>query len=423
MKLHPLQIRIILWIIVILFICSCSERGRNNPLDPHNSLTQGKPTGLTVIAMERRVLISWEPLIFKNLQGVHIYRRKSGESAFTQIYSTRGTSYVDSLIHYGARYEYFITALAGDVESAPSDTVDCLPGPTFTWIADYQSGYVYCLTHDLRNVISSYGMLYYPRQVACSPKERAAWVSIRYEEKLFKIDHLGQLLATVPNMDHVVDIAVDTTTQNVWIAQTSPGRLIRLDSKGVLGASNVSLQNPVALAVQPGTANCWLLDGDERILKCFNQYGNRIFFPDAVFHNPLDLAVSSHNQKIWIADSSAIVQYDLAEMSKKLQVQPFFNVALLAYNEYERCLWAIDLESDGKPAKLLKMNDEGQILFSLAEFDYPYALTVNEFDGSCLVGDSGRYHYGVYRVSSDGVTIEKIGQFYSPLSIAVEYHK
>ncbi|MBN2357197.1 hypothetical protein JXO59_13865 [candidate division KSB1 bacterium] len=400
----------------------CSERDRSNPLDPRNPETHGRPTGLAAFSMEKRVQLRWDPINFKDLEAIHIYRRAGEDSTYDHIADTLGTTYTDQSVEYGLRYEYYITAQAGGYETGPSNVAHSTPGPTYTWVSDYQAGSVICLTHDLEAEVTRYGLLYYPQTLGVSPAERAVWVSVRYEEQVFKINQSGQMIAAVPNMDNVTDLAVNTNTRDVWIAQDDPGRLTRVDSYGAIRASTVTEGTPVALVVPNASTLCWMVDGEDRLLKAYNTAGQRFFVAETPLQNPMDIVYASHSRTLWVADSSSIVQFDLSGARTGLVVGSFYYVSMLAYDNTHRCLWAVDLEQWGVPAKLIKLDENGTRLFTLEVFSYPVALAANEYDGSCLVGDSGYDHYGLFRVASDGTAVDQIGQFYLPISIAIEYH-
>ncbi len=422
MKLKIFQLRIIIGMIVGIIFLACSDRERSNPLDPRNPNTQGRPTGLTAYAMERKVYLRWDAIAFKDLQAINIYRKTNDDSIFTRIGQTLTSSYVDDAVQYGIRYEYYVTAQVDGYESAPSNTVHCTPGPTFTWVSDYQAGSVVCLTHDLQTEIMRFGALYYPQVIDVSSKERSVWVAVRYEKQVLKINRFGEITAARPNMESVVDICVDTTMLDVWIAQKNPGRLTRLDSYGALGATTPLLEEPRAIVSPNNSGICWVLDGGDGTLKAFDLAGRRLTVTERLFTRPMDLVYVPHTRTFWVADSSAIIQCDHRGAPTGLKVEPFYYVSLLAYDHQNRCLWAIDWERWGEPSKLIKIDQNGRILWSLSAFSYPLCVAANEYDGSCFVGDAGYDHYGLFRVSPDGQEITMIGRFYLPVSIAVEYH-
>jgi len=418
-RLH--EIRITLGTVLICLIMACSERDRDNPLDPHNVDTGGRPTGLRAVSMERSVHLEWTPLNLRDLTGIDIYRC-AGDGEFTRFDSTAAGTYIDQKVEYGIRYQYYITARSAAYESPPSEVVATTPGPTFTWVADYGSGYVSCLSHDLNSLVGSFGQLFYPQVVACSPQERAAWASARYESQLYKVGQTGRLFATVPNMTSITDLAVDTTSGDVWVARKEPGVITRLDRYGVARATSSMVQKPMALAATFTSGACWVVDAGDRHLKCFNSAAQRIVNSQDPLLAPQDLVLCQDRGKIWVADSTAIVQFDFSGVPTGLRCGPFFYLNRLVHDNRRHCLWAIDVEQIGVPSKLIKLDENGLVQLINTTFSYPIGLAVNDFDGSCLVGDAGYDHFGLFRVSGDGSRVDLIDSFISPVSIDIEYH-
>lgn len=67
-------------IFVALFFTSCSDNEDfSNPLDPENPRTAGAPPGLTLVAGNRQVRVSWKHVEFDGIAKYRIYRRFSGD--------------------------------------------------------------------------------------------------------------------------------------------------------------------------------------------------------------------------------------------------------------------------------------------------------------------------------------------------------
>lgn len=405
-----------------LFFFSCADRDRNNPLDPLNPVTQGRVTGLVALGLEKKVELSWNALPVSDLTAYLVYRRcgDADSAQFTEIGRTGVSTFADTTVVDGADYCYYVTAQAGDYESPASEQRRCTPGPTFTWVADQQSGYLYCLSHDLRAGICKFGLLSYPRIVAVSRLEHAAYVALRYGEQVFKVNQDGRLLAQLSGVDNVVDMAVDQSQSSLWIAQRAPGRVRLFNETGQMMVSISDLSAPAAIKADNLTHTCWLIDRGSKELLQYSAWGVRINHSGPYLMAPKDLALSPRLQKVWIADSTRVIEYDYNALPTGRAIGGLVDAALIAFNHEEQSLWFVDWERTGQPARLYKVRHDFQIEFSTSAFGYPYEIAVNEFDGSCLVADISWDHYGLYRISSSGNKIERIGDYSAPFAVAVE---
>ena len=73
-------------LIVLMYgIWGCSRRSRSNPLDPLNSETYGRPTGLIAGSDKHQVTLQWDRLILDRLEGFNIYRRQEDQWTYEHI--------------------------------------------------------------------------------------------------------------------------------------------------------------------------------------------------------------------------------------------------------------------------------------------------------------------------------------------------
>jgi hypothetical protein len=401
---------------------SCSERERNNPLDPNNPKTGGVLTGLNAFSQERQVYLQWNSIGLKDVNAINVYRKASDDSNFVLLGQVpSGTvDYTDKRVEYGKKYDYCITVQVGDYESPFSETASVTPGPTYTWVSDAGSGYVVCLTHDLRHHLFDFGILYFPYTIAVSPRERSAWVYARYEDIIYKLNQTGEPAVALQNLAAVTDMAVDTTLLDLWFSQSSNGTISKIQANGMRAFLVTTMQKPTALAMDSRGHYCWAIDaGSTRKLVRINNAG-RIEASSEPLRAPKDLAISEIDNAVWVADSASVVKYDFSAQPAGIAAEGFYFAWLIAYDERRNVCWVIDKEPPGQPASLYKIDVNGQVLFRLSEFGDPQSIAVSEFDGSCLVADPGRA--GLFKVSKDGSSIEAVGSFSAAYSVAVENH-
>jgi len=397
----------------------CTDRERSNPLDPKNPETKGRVSGVRVYSQERRVTIRWDRLNMDGVQAIQIYRKAGMDSAFARV-GTASSSYfyIDSTVTYGFNYEYYVTALVAGYESPPSQHVHIVPGPTYTWVADVESGYLTRLTHDLQYHVFEFGILSFPCLLAVSPQERSAWVYSRFSESIYKVNRVGHPDVQLHQYQHITHMAVDTLSHELWFSISEQGSLILLDSLGRQLIVSKEIHRPSRLAVDSRHHVCYVIDDATHDIFKVSDDG-RVLDRLQGLTSPQDIVFVPLAQTLWVADSTRILAYDLAGNPTGLEINNFFFASLIAYDFVRDMYWLVDLEPVGQNASLVKVSGDGRTLFELAEFMHPTSIAVNEFDGSCMVSDIGAAH--LYKVSHDGKKLV-VGDFYAPYAVAVEHH-
>lgn len=414
--------KLFIFISVYLFLFSCSDRKRVNPLDPKNSTTKGRITGIHIFSRERQVTVQWQPLALEGLDAINVYRQVGAEGAFELYQKLKGGTFtfVDSDVVYGKTFAYYVTASADDYESPPSKIVMITPGPTYTWVADGETGYFTRLSHDLQAELFKFGILRFPYRLAVSPKERSAWGYSRFSDVIYKLDEFGNVDVRLQDYPAVTDMAVDTTFNDLWITQSSRGIISRLDENGNTRVSVKQVKKPSAITIEFYRHACWVIDDASKFLYKVDRYGTIGTRSSEPLISPKDLTFSASQEALWVADSSRVVQFNLFGRPTGVELKGLFNATLIDHDEVRGTTWVVDLMPHGEPARLLKIDAKGSIIFQLDEFAFPQSIDVNEFDGSCLVGDPGGGR--LWRVSEDGSKIDPVGDFIAPYAVAVEHH-
>lgn len=405
-----------------IILLSCSDRKHINPLDPKNSTTKGRITGVYIFSRERQVTVQWQPLALEGLDAINVYRQVGAEGPFELYQKLKAgtSSFIDNDVVYGKKFAYYVTASAGDYESPPSKTVMITPGPTYTWVADGETGYFTRLSHDLQTELFRFGVLRFPYRLAVSPKERSAWGYSRFSDVIYKLNEFGDVDVRLRNYTAVTDMAVDTTFNDLWITQSNLGVISRLDENGNMRVSVKQVKKPTAITVEFRHHACWVIDNSSKFLFKVSRYGTIGVRSSESFISPQDLTYSASQEALWIADSSRVVQFNLFGRPTGVQLSGLFNATLIDHDEVRETTWVVDLMPHGEPARLLKIDARGAVIFQLDKFAFPQSIDVNEFDGSCLVGDPGNGR--LWRVSEDGSQIDPVGNFIAPYAVAVEHH-
>jgi len=295
------------------------------------------------------------------------------------------------------------------------------PGPTYTWVADGRSGYLTRLTHDLQYRLSSYGILQFPFLVEASPRERSAWIFSRFSESLYKVNGAGIRELSLSRVGSMTSMALDSTTLELWMAFSEQGRIMLMNRNGELLFVDDAVQNPEALAVDSRRHLCWIADRvNRRVVRLTRTGQMRDLGTTGTFVAPTDLMYDEYGGSLWIADSTRVLNLRGYSGEVEREFNGFFNAARIIYDAERSACWIADFRRTGEPGALLKIDLSGNILLELDSFGFPWAVELNRYDGSVLVGDIG--YGGLWRISHDGSSVEQIAEIVAPYDISIEHH-
>jgi hypothetical protein len=407
--------------IALLLLCFCSKREHDNPFDPLNTGTAGKPAGLSVSQQEKAVHLNWPVWPMQDIDSVIVYRRAAHETQFRSVSAVRATlhEYQDRTIVYGVCYEYYIRVRCDAYETPASDVVSITPGPTLIWVADRISGYISCLSHDLSQKFCSFGLLNFPWLLATSPKEKAVWIYSRYTDDIYKIDRSAQLRTTISGMSDVIDMQVDTTTMNLWVIAGTPAHVYKLSANGSRLLTIMQTGSPTALAIDDLHQQLFVIDDAFGRLYCYTLDGVWLATFEGLIA-PKALAVDARAMKLWIADSTRLIKFDYNLMKADVQLDSLYHASCVAYDQKRQQGWLVDLNPMGKPALLIKFDAQAKPLARLERFGHPHCLAVNAFNGSCLLGDVSYLYGGLYVIADDGLSFSRFEQWL-PYDIDTDY--
>ncbi len=400
--------------------CACTDRERSNPLDPKNPDTQGKPTGLRVYSIQDTVFLQWDAINLDDLIGYQLYRRRSDESDFSPLIllSRSLTSFKDFDVEFNIRYEYQLTALGRNYESAPSPPQRITPGPTLSWAVNNLSGQLIKLSHDAQHQIFRVSGFFTLVDVEPNPNSGEVWVVERLSRFIgnaVRVSASGRVREPIVPFVGPVDAAIHFDSNAVWVADREDGVVAKLDS---LGGRLFAIQDfaaPTALDVDQRSGACWVADAASRRVARIPADGSAFALAPAPFFSLQSLVVNSRDGSVWVADSSRVVK--LAEDgSHELTLAYNFEFASkVSVNENTGEVWVIDF----RPSRVLKFSENGDLLFELGGFLAPRDLAANPFDNGCVVADTDNNR--LVKIDASGAiegVFENIGL---PDAVSVQY--
>ena len=408
----------LLFCLFVIIQIACTDRGRLNPIDPENPVTRGKPLGLGVISKMDTVILSWQAYSLKNLKGYNIYRCDSLDSTLIKLDSTSQyvTAYYDYHLKYDVTYTYYITAITETFESSLSVPVHITPGPTYKWFLESDIGDIVKLTHDTQYQIFRIHYGGYPDRIAVNTVDHTVWLSDRFLNRIYLISNEGKLKQYFEGFNYPIDLDVALLDSSVWILDQSEDalRLVKLNKQGHVLITNVNFKKSSSISVDQRSGHCWVADEAAHIIYKIDPKGYIVRKIEINDIAPKSVAAFFEDGSCWVADSSRV--YKLTANSRpeiSMPIENFNFVSRLDVDQKSGACWVLDRFS------VTKVDLNGQKLFTFKEFYYPHSLSVNSYDGSCIVADS--YHNRAVIISNDGQSIKKIPGIHFPWDVVVEY--
>lgn len=369
-----------------LFLVHCTERARNNPLDPLNPVTGGKPSPPSLLSFQDTIRVSWAPLALTNLTGYNIYRRLQNQSHYQKIARVppRQNEYIETEAEYDLTRYYRLSASTADFESLLSDSAVIRPGPSFLWAIDADLGELVRLTHDARYEVVRTGALLQPSALAVNPKDHTAWVADPFLGEINQYAADGRRLQQFRFGRSVSAMVLDTTDSSFWMLKADSGRVYHYSASGQLLKLVEDLDQPTGLVLHAGRQSVWIVERRSGAVHEITRFAHRRITFDV--RNALALAVNSRADVLWIADSSAVVRIDLST-GAAARIGGFRYAARLAVDETSGACWVADWLERFGISTVVKLSSNGRIEANLSGFAEPKSLAVNPFNGHCFVAE------------------------------------
>jgi len=402
-----------------MILTTCADRERLNPLDPRNPNTGGRPSALNVISIQDTVILNWDLVNLNDLSGYKLQRRTELENDFTTVAQVDETtdSFRDIVDEFNTDYSYRYTAVGETYESDPSSEVSIEPGPTFNWVADFNTRRLFKLTHDTRYSISSTFGFSRISDIAPNPVTGDIWVvdiPATNSGRLIRVRSDGQIIEPALSLSSPTDLSVDFTSGAFWVSDSSTSLVSKFDALGNRLFDVDRLSTPVAVAVDRRDGGCWIGDdGLQQIIRIDSDGSERVVSTAEIETSVCCLDVDSRDGSVWVAETDRILKLDEAGEPILEINAPLIQIQDIAVNDSTGELWVINLS----PSMVLKYSENGEQIFELDDFDRPQDLEVRVFDNSCLVADTGNRR--VVQISQVGTIVRETDVLTSPGVIAV----
>ena len=405
-------------LIVLYVIGGCANRQRENPLDPLNPETQGRPTGLYATSEKHDVTLAWRELTMDQLSGYQIYRRFDGNENFEaiQLVPPQRTQFTDAGLPYDQKVTYRISVVSGDYESPLSDSVSITPGPYNYWMVDAHLLEVIRLTYDVQNILMASISSPYPVAVAADSLTKSAWV-IDLMGSLVRLSSSGDVLLWVDGLVDPKHICVDPFNGVVWVSDYSGSQVARYDTLGNRLGETSGFIEISDMDCTGGSGGCWIVDRAGKSAALLSLEGVVSMRVENTFDLPVSVSFYRNGDWAWVAADSALYR-----VRSDGQVEEIVNLdesisRISAVQSTGDC-WMIAAGEDADDDEIVKIDSLGNILARVAGFSLAQDLIANDYNGGCLVADTDNYR--IVRLSGDGEVIDSHEGIGSPWSLSVE---
>ena len=409
--------------VLIIFVCLflyCIDRERLNPIDPQNPETAGRLHGLRIYSEYDRAILQWKQFQSNGIQGYRIYRKQYLDLTFNPIHLVPSDSnqYIDQGLVYNKKYNYFITVLGGDFETASSDTVSIIPGPTIIWATDVYNRRILKISHDGAHEIKQIPVDGYPWALAYDNENSVLWYTDVFLNRVYNIKSQTYEIVLDISYGEPIDMVLDKFNDRVWVADETQGKIFVFNRQGEKIGEMDGFEKPVSIDCHLNDGFCWVADSkDGSITKISNALQTVVQIED--LYNPTSVSVDQLTGDCWVADSSRILKYDMkGKLRLTIEPQANFLRYLAVDSELGHC-WILDFNFYAYQSRLFCFNNNGDKLLELSGLSWPENLKVNPFDHSCIVTDSGAGR--ILKISSDGTIIGQVTGYDYTRGLFIEF--
>lgn len=391
-------------VLTALFFFTCSERNRTNPLDPESE-DDCCPIALRVVSDSNRVDLYWDIPPINDLTGFSIYRKTAADTSFIKIAEnllpTR-TSFTDHHIEPRIDYHYYITILGVNTESKPSPTVSTVPGPGHYWMVDKWGYQLVKTTYDVRTKISAILTDWPPSDMAIDSENGNIVSTFTLGNTVNVYDsETSELRKSFQNLNRPYRVEFDKSSRKFWLVDTS-GYLYMINSDDFnMTLVDGSLNKPVDLAIDKNARQIIVCDESGGQLVIFNPQGNLIALRkkigDYTIQKPRIIKFSRATNDFWLVDNRP--EYDLLVKFNFYSNSASVIDTVIEISDVEPAMDGLSVwltEIQGFNSKVLQLSDSGIRLLELQDFYYPYDISINKYDGTLAVCETGNgivYHY------------------------------
>jgi hypothetical protein len=408
--------------IAVAVLGGCTERQRNNPLDPQNPETDGTPAGFTARAGNQVVDLIWFPLAVPGLRGYELSRRGPGENSFSPLgpgtFPPQASGYDDTDVQNDSTYTYHLTFILED--GSKSDPVEKLarPGPAAIWVGDAGADLIVRLTPDGRERAMGLAGVNNAVAVEIEPVQGTVWSASQFESFVAAWRSDGTFIGVNRQLGAPSGLAPIVNQNLTWIADERYGELTLADASGNVTTLVTGFRRPADVSNDDKRSVVWVTDREARSLHTVDLGGN-ILLSVVVPGRPWKISVDPDPGDVWVTyTEDGMVERRAADGSLLVSLEGLPRPFSIATDTGRDRVW-VSL-ADGNA--ILGLGPDGTIAVRVEGIEQPRGIAVDHRTGEVWVTSLGEGDGkgSVLSLSSKGVIQTRQSGFTRPFTIAVD---
>ena len=409
---------------LMIIFGSCSDRNKDNPFDPQGV----QPLSLQITGFTNYIALSWNSPNVTGYSGFNLYRSEFVEIDSFEIFksgiSPEQRLFDDTDIETGKHYYYYMTIFGQGVESKPSATVSAVPGNGYNWIVD-QSGFeIVKLTYDLQTPLIRFYTNMRPRDMAVSKNKNKGLILFPGFGEIHQINlENGEVESVIEGISHPYAIEYDEPAETFWVIDSS-GFLYKIsDSDFMPQLASDAFTKPLYLTLGSKNGYLYITDSSEKKIYQLNRNGVVLQTISDINGTPLNFPEEFIHDEIynryWLLENTGSMAYIYTKKVDDSQYSIFEVTGSISDIELSISSDFVYLsEFDKINSSVLQLYPNGVRQIALTGFFNPLDITVNQYDNSVLISDTGNgivWHY-----DHEAYFIGRFTNLYLPSKVIVE---
>jgi sugar lactone lactonase YvrE len=395
----------LLTLVTMTVAAGCETRTRENPFDPLNPETGGRPSLLNAAARDGVVDLRWEDGSMMGIKAFGIYKGTSPDS-LTRVVSIpfQYRLFREGGLTNGATYYFAIGFEFYEGEDLLTAAEPVTPGPDVPWVLDGGDPPLALLGADGRSVVSREASGADLADISIEPEISFVWCIDPVEGRLMAYDKNGRLSASRPGFELYYRVSADLASGGVWTISFDRGTLERVDERGVRSMIDSTLVMPLDVDASP-LGGCWVSDA-QGLVHRYAPDGSKQTVEQVA--RPTRLSATGENS-VWVADplwDEALKISTAGIVARVSGLDGPFDVAATP----DGGCWIADR------TRVLRVDSSGEIQATAGGFTGAGSIDYNPRTDECWVADSLADR--VVRLSSEGERLTVLSDLTSPFVIA-----
>lgn len=393
---------------LLLVAAGCDTRIRENPFDPLNPDTGGRPSLLKASARDGFVDLRWEDGGMAAIEEFSVYKGLSPDSLSLVV----SVPFVYRLFREGGltngvTYHFAIGFQFSDGQDLLTAAEPVTPGPDVPWLLDDENPSLALLGADGRSVVARVEPDADFVDLTMEPETSLVWSIDPVRGRIVAYDKQGRLAAGWSGFELPSRVSADLGSGGVWLLSFDRGTLERVDRQGRKSMIDSTLVMPLDVDASP-LGGCWVSDA-QGLLHRYSPEGEKITVEQVA--RPVRLSATGQND-VWVADplwDEALRVSKAGILSRVGDLDGPYDVAATP----DGGCWIADR------TRVLRVDGSGQVLLMVGGFSGAGAIDYNPRTDECWVADS--FADRVVRVSSAGTWVTVLSDVTSPFALAGDW--